>query len=227
MTEAEWLACTDPEPMLAFLRGKAGDRKLRLYACGCCRLVWPLLTDPRSRAAVEAAESYADGLIGVGELRAAYRAAHAAARAAQRRRGQASGSTLPPEAQAEHAAKAAVRAATQKDALLASAEVWLASGRTWDERGPVRRSEASLLRCLFGNPFRPVSADPAWLAWNGGTIPRLAGTIYADRAFGRLPVLADALEEAGCTNAEVLAHCRGPGPHAKGCWLLDLVSGRQ
>ena len=86
--------------------------------------------------------------------------------------------------------------------------------------------QCALLRCLFGNPFRPVSLDPAWLGWNAGTVVKLAQAIYDDRRFGELPVLADALEDAGCTDAAILAHCRGPGEHVRGCWAVDLVLGR-
>jgi hypothetical protein len=84
-----------------------------------------------------------------------------------------------------------------------------------------------LFRCIAGNPFRPVTGNPAWLAWSGGTTPRLAQAIYDERAFGRLPVLADALEDAGCADAEILGHCRGPGPHARGCWVVDLLLGKE
>ena len=66
----------------------------------------------------------------------------------------------------------------------------------------------------------------AWLAWNGGTVPRIAQAIYAERAFDRLPVLADALEDAGCANADVLAHCRSGGEHVRGCWVIDLLLGK-
>jgi hypothetical protein len=80
-----------------------------------------------------------------------------------------------------------------------------------------------LLRCIVGNPFRPVVFDPAWRT---ETAVALASAIYAERAFDRLPILADALEEAGCDNTDVLAHCRGPGPHARGCWVVDGVLGK-
>ena len=84
-----------------------------------------------------------------------------------------------------------------------------------------------MMREVFGNPFRPAPAiDPSWLAWNGGTVRKLAQAIYDDRAFDRLPVLADALEDAGCNDAELLSLCRGPGPHARGCWALDLLLGK-
>jgi hypothetical protein len=82
----------------------------------------------------------------------------------------------------------------------------------------------NLLRDIFGNPHRPVTADPAWLTPN---VVSLAQTLYDDRAFNRLPELADALEEAGCTNTDVLAHCRAPGPHVRGCWVVDLVLGKE
>ena len=78
----------------------------------------------------------------------------------------------------------------------------------------------ALLRCIFGNPFRPVVFDPSWLTETAVT---LATGIYADRAFDRLPILADALEEAGCDHPDVLTHCRQPGPHARGCWVVDGV----
>jgi hypothetical protein len=86
---------------------------------------------------------------------------------------------------------------------------------------------ADLLRDVIGNPFRPPAAlDPAWLSWNGGLAVRLARSIYDERDFARLPVLGDALEEAGCTAQDVLAHCRSPGEHARGCWAVDWVLGR-
>lgn len=79
------------------------------------------------------------------------------------------------------------------------------------------------LRCILGNPFRPV----AFLdSWRSEATVALASAIYADRAFDRLPVLADALEEAGCDYPDVLAHCRGPGPHSRGCWVVDGVLGK-
>jgi hypothetical protein len=87
--------------------------------------------------------------------------------------------------------------------------------------------QADLLREIFGNPFRPTSIDPAWHTWNGGTIPSLARAIYDEKAFDRLPILGDALEEAGCSDPEILDHCRREGGHVRGCWVLDLVLGRR
>jgi hypothetical protein len=82
---------------------------------------------------------------------------------------------------------------------------------------------AALVRCVFGNPFRPVAVEPDWRT---STVVALAAGIYADRAFDRLPILADALEDAGCTDTDILGHCRGDGPHARGCWVVDGVLGK-
>ena len=87
--------------------------------------------------------------------------------------------------------------------------------------------QTQLLKDIFGNPFRLVALDPAWLAWNDGTVPNMAQAIYDEWAFDRLPLLADALEDAGCAEAEILGHCRGPGPHVRGCWAVDLLLGKQ
>jgi hypothetical protein len=80
-----------------------------------------------------------------------------------------------------------------------------------------------MVRDLVGNPFRPSTLDPAWVGWDGGTVRRLARGIYESRQFELMPVLADALEEAGCQDPELVGHCRGPGPHVLGCWALDQL----
>jgi hypothetical protein len=82
----------------------------------------------------------------------------------------------------------------------------------------------NLLRDIYGSPFRPTTLDTAWLT---SEVVVLAQTIYDNRAFGRLPELADALEQAGCTDADVLDHCRQPGEHVRGCWVVDLVLGKE
>jgi hypothetical protein len=86
--------------------------------------------------------------------------------------------------------------------------------------------KCGVLRCLFGNPFQPVTLAPQILWWSGGTVLKVAQTVYSERRFQDLPVLADALEEAGCTNAAILQHCRGPRPHFRGCWVVDLILGK-
>jgi hypothetical protein len=86
---------------------------------------------------------------------------------------------------------------------------------------------ANLVREVFGNPFRPVKVDPVWLAWQDGMLGKLAQGIYEERAFDRLPILADALLDAGCDNEELIQHCRREGGHIRGCWALDLLAGRE
>jgi hypothetical protein len=81
----------------------------------------------------------------------------------------------------------------------------------------------TLLRDIFGNPFRPVTLDPRWLQWNDSTVPRMARAIYDARRFADMPILADALMDAGCHNEDILTHCRQPGDHVRGCWVLDVL----
>ena len=102
---------------------------------------------------------------------------------------------------------------------------------TWIQHEEI---QASLLRDVLGNPFRLVALDAAWRAWNDGTVVKLAQATYDERELpsghldaGRLAILADALEDAGCTNADILSHCRAPGPHVRGCWVVDLLTGKE
>jgi hypothetical protein len=88
--------------------------------------------------------------------------------------------------------------------------------------------QAAILRCIVGNPFRPTSVvEPTWLSWNGGIAAKLATEIYDVRTFDRLPLLADALEDAGCSDGELLRHLRGSTSHSRGCWVVDRLLGKQ
>jgi hypothetical protein len=214
MTEAEWLACGDPGRMLAFLRGSASERKLRLFACACCRRLWHLLAGNPARQAVEVAERYADGLADQAEM--------AAASAALVHLPRPPGAG--PQSFFAHAAVSYLFAAAEGGPASCAAAV--ASWACGADRSAAtaHTAQAGLLRDAFGGPSRaPARLSPAWLAWEGGTVRHLAAAAYEGRDFGRLPILADALEEAGCDAAELLAHLRGPGPHARGCWALDLL----
>ena len=93
-------------------------------------------------------------------------------------------------------------------------------------RLPELRWQSNLVRDILGNPFRPVWFDPSWIAWNDGTVRKLAQVISDDRAFDRLPILADALEDAGCTDTDILGHCRNGGEHVRGCWVVDALLGK-
>ncbi|MCI0456543.1 MAG: hypothetical protein L0Z62_06140 [Gemmataceae bacterium] len=90
-----------------------------------------------------------------------------------------------------------------------------------------RARQADLLREIFFQPFRRVILYRSWFRWNDGTIPHMAQALYDDRRFEEMPLLADALEEAGCTDSDILSHCRGPGPHVRGCWVIDLLLGKE
>jgi hypothetical protein len=217
LTEAQWLACEDPDALLEFLRGRASPRKLRLFAVACCRRIWHLLPDEGTRRGVEVAERYADGAASDEELEAARSAAQEAV-----------------DRYFVHlpavAAEAVAEAAWGEDQYsgtyhpqFAAYHAYFAAGEAAGERV----AQSLLLRDVIGNPFRSTSVDPAWLAWNGSTVRRLAQAVYDERTFDRLPILADALEDAGCADAAILGHCRGPGPHMRGCWVLDLVLGKQ
>ena len=136
-----------------------------------------------------------------------------------------------------HAARAAEWVASEEAdaAWLASTEAAKAvrgvarahRTRDGDVVGPERAEHANLLRDIFGNPFatpRPIQA--AWLRWNDGTVLRIATGIYEERAFERLPVLGDALLDAGCDDEDLIAHCRSTGPHIRGCIAVDLILGK-
>jgi hypothetical protein len=225
MTEAQWLTAKDPDPMLTYLEEQSEaptERKARLFAVACCRLVWDLLP-PGCRDAIDVIERYADGdatemelgsvrvtALSTGGRSPAGQAAWAVHWAANRRVEQVLRNVC--DCVSGASSKAAVHAADNRPA-----QVWNAASAS------IARELADLLRECFGNPFRVATVAPGWLAWGGGTVRRLAEAVYSEEAFDRLPVLADALEEAGCTDADILAHCRHPGEHVRGCWVVDAL----
>lgn len=216
MNEAIWLSCIDPIPMLAFLRGSGSDRKFRLFGLACCREIEPLL-GPSSLSSLATVEQYADGLR--------------------------SRSTL---VRARAAATRVLEEVSQADRGGALVVKWLCHDHVWPQCGVIARDSAEflasrqprhlmkatrrlallnrarLLRDVF-TPFHPTAFDASWRT---EAVIALARGVYEDRAFDRLPVLADALEDAGCADADILAHCRGDGPHVRGCWVVDLVLGK-
>ena len=241
MTEAEWLAFDTPGNLLLVRGGrKRSTRKLRLFSVACCRRGWSLLTDPRSRRAVEAHELHADKRIDEQELDEADAGA-----AEVVREGLAAGGLPSPDfvaaqavgwlhtrRQARYASNTMAYAARGYSAIEAG-EGW-ADGRYYqvDRSGTVYhpatiaefKVQADLYRDIF--PFHSPKIDPAWLSWDGGTVANLARTIYDDRAFARMPILSDALEAAGCSDAKILAHCRAETGHVRGCWVVDSLLGR-
>jgi hypothetical protein len=262
MTEAEWWECTDPQAMLEFLQGKSDDRKLRLFALACCRRIWHLLGDC-DRTLVESRERHVEGSASGAELdeeQEQLKIAMEEYDGGLCRRGHlsdsvtravcmacsfpADGSSFWTPGDWHQVAVGAARHAAEAPRSWASemSEDWLGRGLDCPEnlaivmdeaRRVEKESQSLLLRCIFGDPFRPVAVDPAWLAWNDGTIPKLARVIYEERRlpWGELDLhllaaLAEVLEDAGCTDAVILGHCRAEGPHVRGCWVVDLLLGR-
>jgi hypothetical protein len=232
MTGAEWEACGDIRLMADFIRAVASDRKLRLFACSCARTFWDLLTDWRSRQAVEVTERFVDGLCAPEELAQAQALAGKAPAKARRAK-------LVREIPVYAAAPAPAQglpmelpAGTGSGAYAA----WLTARRfrsivkaSEQEGCAEERRACAIMRDVVGNPFRPVAFDPAWRT---PTVVALAEAAYDERILPsgeldpqRLAVLADALEEAGAAG-ELLAHLRGPRPHVRGCWVVDLLTGR-
>ena len=231
MTETDWLSCCDPTAMLDFLGERAGGRKLRLFACACCRRIWPMLADERSRKAVEIAEGYADGMASGSELGAARIDAEEAADELTSRSIDAG---TGPDGPAVSAAAAAMNAADDRfeaDDPEGSAPFYAASNAhlAVSDTSPSGASaelaaQCRLLRDIVGNPFRPTSLDSSRLA---AGVRDLARVMYDRRSFERMPELARALEQAGCTNEEVLRHCRQEGEHVRGCWVVDIILDRK
>jgi hypothetical protein len=192
MTEAEWQKAKKPKAMLELLKGRASDRKLRLFGVECH------LTISENRRTVagppddeqldmEAVVRLADGADNLEEVRRGWDYPY-------------------PEWPFDWCSVI----------LLCSSD---------EDRGfPTSAELVALFYEIFGNPFRPVNVDPAWLTTD---VRLLAEGIYAEKAFERMPILADALQEAGCDSDDLLNHLRGGGPHVRGCWALDLVLGKE
>jgi hypothetical protein len=220
MTESEWLAATDPAPMLGFLSGKASERKLRLFAAGCSRLIWALLPHETARR-VEVAEQYADGLLA------------RAPRPVNPTQGERLFDDLTRWALFQSTAAIVEAAGISARDAAGGASGGMRAVRARDAAREAAYQEhegqcCGLLRCLF-HPFRPLPPPgEAVLCWNEGVVGKLAVAIYDEQDFSleRMGVLADALEEAGVTEPDLLGHLRGPGPHAKGCWAIDALLGR-
>jgi hypothetical protein len=259
MSEAEWLACTDPERLFMFLLGRippdglglrhggvaarmmpgVTERKLRLYACAGCRRLWPLLKDERSQRAVETAELLADGAVDESMRKKDQWEAEDAVEILHRESifsadiSSLSGLVMSrPRLLAASAALLALRD-THESVRTAIGAV-LAVGADWGDQsgakelfGPEVR--LALLRDIFGNPMGQAVLEPEWLT---ATVKGIAASAYHERTdpagileHDRLLILADALEDAGCSDPAILEHLRGPGLHVRGCVVIDLLLG--
>jgi hypothetical protein len=250
ITEEQWLGANEPNSLLSYLeqhqvitRVPGGRRLLALFACACCRLVWQHIESEASRQAVELSERAAEGQASRQELRAAEEEAEAVRRWTQQHfyevsRESPTGAERWRMGAASSLAQAAANAAARRFSVMsaetaatttATAVLWLGGAGEAGQQAmrDLMARQARLVRCIFGNPFRPPpEVHPAWLSWNGGAVRKLAASILAERRFGDLPVLADALEEASCADADLLRHCRDGGEHALGCWVLDRLLGK-
>jgi hypothetical protein len=229
MTDDQWTSCTDLGSMLEPLLNRASDRKLRLFAVACCRRVWHLMTDPRHCNVVEAAERSADGLLGEGEFQEAMQPVVAL------------WAELPPYREVRwdpcHYMTGATRhletggGAPYAASYAARGLACLAGPEESREWLAVRQSEEAaqckLIRDLFGNPSVPFQFDPRWLSGEGSVAVEQAREVYRQGRFESLSLLAGVLERAGCRDRAVLEHCRGPGPHVRGCWVVDALLGHE
>jgi hypothetical protein len=233
MTEQEWLASTDEKAMLTFLRGKASDRKFRLFACACCRSIWDLFEEDSSRDAVKLAERYADGKATTAACRRAAALADDSADDIPSSR-VARNAADPDNSGEENAFHCAIDTAEEAAEVRGDFGECEAAAAGSDSFQGLRRAylaeraaQLALLRDCFGNPFRRQALSLTVLT---ATVRSLALKAYQQRRLpsghfdpARLAVLADALEDAGCADADILAHLRSPGPHVRGCWALDLL----
>jgi len=216
--EAKWLSSDDVYDLIDCLKdgGHADTRRLRLYACALARFFWDGFGHPVHRRVVELAEAFADGLIPFGELDSAFTLAR----------------ELPERFQTEEdgadICPGRVAFATAfEDAAFGAWEAYYngaaVCGFLADVPGADRFDGVGPLRDVFGNPFRLVTFDPRWRT---SDVVGLARAIYDDGAFERMPILADALMDAGCEDEHIIGHCRGDRTHVRGCWVVDLVLGK-
>jgi hypothetical protein len=252
MTEAEWLACDRPHWMLNELRPwKRRGRKMWLYVCASYRrpVVWNRLKEP-CLILLDVAERHADGLVGQQEYRAAMQAV-----SQMTKRDKVAGSEDGPplygqalldslrlkhlpgwediSPQVERYDYLSDEARRDRAAMRSRGMEVITEEEAIDvqkEFDGFMKDHTNFVRDIFGNPFRPAAINPAWLT---PTVLAQAQAIYDDRILPagtldntRLGILGDALEEAGCTDADILAHCRQAGEHVRGCWVVDLVLGK-
>jgi hypothetical protein len=220
MTEEEWLTGTDALRLVEHVhpRARTRSRKYLLLNCACCRHLTPRFADDRLAQAIDRAERGADGGLTEPTLKK-WQGLVATAKCAARARS-------PAEVRAAHAVESLF--SDRRTSYPPVMHGWRALcidqavfGREFASAAP--GIGLGLIRDIFGNPFRPVAFDPSWRT---STAVVLARQMYESREFSAMPILADALQDAGCEDPDILGHCRGPGPHVRGCWVVDLVLGK-
>jgi hypothetical protein len=252
MTEADWLEWTNPESLMFELEGLArsgavrlSDRRLWLYMAACVRRVWHLLPNEQYREGVLTAERFADCRVDAGEFARIAEQVNTLATLEEER-----GALSEPFGEAWSPACAACAVAFLLTEVPRGWEARTATGwaadavadRRWldEPEGKLRwqqakaqeeAAQAKLLRDIFANPFHRTTFQATWRT---STVNALALAAYEERHMPSgqfdtvgLGILADALEEAGCDNADLLGHLRGPGPHVRGCWAVDLAAAKE
>jgi hypothetical protein len=241
VTESDWATSTDPLAMLSLLRhaGPATDRKYRLFACGCCRRVWDRFPDENNRALVAAVEDHPDGTFDDPDIRDA--AVASSGREWEFRE-------VPAYWVAKYLGRGFYKMTAAVSAAVVAAKVVCLADEAYcryaDEdlsaavvngqfvrpfRLPQPRPArvraaagalAAVLRDVSTHPAHPVIFDPSWRT---STVVALARQMYESREFSPMPILADALQDAGAGDEGILAHCREPGVHVRGCHVVDLI----
>jgi hypothetical protein len=231
MIEAEWLACDDPWRMLRHLESTTSDRKMRLFECACARRVWYRVNDERLDRVLLGMENFADGLISAQELEPLHNLAWEI---------EEDDNSPSPSRCIAYELGIASRVKQPNSPYMDNGPIHTHSGRfsaalaasgtdgqeEFQRRKAVERKQQTvLLHDIFGNPFRPVTFSPAWRT---DTALSLARQMYESREFGAMPILADALQDAGCDSEDILNHCRATdATHVRGCWVVDLVLGKK
>jgi hypothetical protein len=226
MTEAEWLTSDQHLILASFVSERTSLRKLRLAVAAICRRVAHHFVDERSWRALEVSEAHADGLVSDEALIEAHSQACDGVTSLQLRYNSQWNATL------GAATTVAYATGTESDLRRQTGliDIFLYAPKPppdsdLPEITPGSVAEANLVRDVFGNPFRPVAFNPAWRT---DTALTLARQMYDSRDFGAMPILADALQDAGCDSEDVLNHCRdASAPHIRGCWVVDLVLGKE
>ncbi|MGF1583392.1 MAG: hypothetical protein ACFCD0_29070 [Gemmataceae bacterium] len=252
MDEDQWRRSCDPVPMTQYLcqhqqihRTKAGQRKLHLLACSWCCRFWEHLPD-WAREKIVLLEQFYDGVVSREELAQALVSAHAFHSDISEsfydarddgdtwqslRKHELIALIIRSLLEFEQLQVRIVEICERLIQLLDTVVLQQQSPRSINERRGVITSEreqmSHLVREIFGNPHSPAKLDPIWLRWNNETVRKMAEQISTSETFHQMPVLGDALEEAGCSDESILDHCRAATKHSKGCWVLDLLLGKE
>jgi hypothetical protein len=213
-TANDWANSVDPQEMLFGLPELVPNRKLRLFALACCQRIAVRLSHPLSKQALLLAERCAEEIATEEEMRTL----------AQQFMNEYNARLAAVHGNWQVISTADLDAAYSMTLKVFPASVAFNVAKVARDIAEEQSHQCCLLHCIFGNPFDTPIINSAWLSCD---VNNLAQGIYAEGAFDRMPILGDALEEAGCANADILNHCRQPGEHVRGCWVVDLLLGKQ